>query len=52
MTGQAILTIANELAAGTGKGDDTRMLEGREAMFGAINILLCHAAVFIGVIKP
>lgn len=51
-TGQAILAVTNDLAAGTGADGDLRMLEGREAMFGAINILLCVAAVFIGVIKP
>ena len=51
-TGQAILTIADGLAAGTGADAGLPVLEGREAMFGAINILLCLAAVFVGVIKP
>lgn len=51
-TGQAILTIADGLAAGTGTNAGLQILEGREAMFGAINILLCLTAVFVGVIKP
>lgn len=51
-TGQAILGVANDLAAGTGNGSELSILQGREAMFGAINILLCLAAIFIGVIKP
>ena len=51
-TGQAILTVADGLAAGTGTNAGLHILEGREAMFGAINILLCLTAVFVGVIKP
>lgn len=51
-TGQVILGVANNLAAGTGNSGKLSILQGREAMFGAINILLCLAATFIGVIKP
>ncbi len=53
-TGQAILAIIDGLAKGTGTGTGAglRILEEREAMFGAINILLCLTAVFVGVIKP
>ena len=49
---QAILGIANDLAAGTGSDSELRLLEGREAIFGAINILLCILATVVGVIKP
>ena len=51
-TGQAILGAAIELAAGSGNDSELTTLLGREAMFGAINILLCISAVFFGVLKP
>ncbi|MCP4933582.1 MAG: DUF2269 family protein [bacterium] len=51
-TGQAILGTANELATGSGNASKFANLRGREAMFGAINILLCIVAIFIGVLKP
>ena len=50
--GQAILSAATDLSAGNGNNNTFLMLQGREAMFGAINIALCIAAIFIGVIKP
>ena len=50
--GQSILGITSGLAAGTGTDEGLAAFEAREAMFGAINILLCLTAVFIGVIKP
>lgn len=51
-TGHVILAAANELAAGAGKTADMLIAEKREAVFGAINILLCLTAVFTGVVKP
>jgi len=51
-TGQAILSISSDLAAGSGSNSELSVLQEREAMFGAANILLCLVAVFVGVIKP
>lgn len=48
--GQAMLGAASGGAINSVA--EIQVLEGREAMFGVINILLCLAAVFIGVLKP
>ena len=51
--GQSILEIVNSLAAGKDVPTDAlSALEGREALFGAVNIILGFIAVFIGVIRP
>lgn len=47
--GQMILQATSGLAD---SGADLAALDRREAIFGAINILLCLVAVFVGVIKP
>jgi len=51
-TGQDVLGVTRDLAAGAQSDGVLQALEGREAMFGAINILLCLLAILVGVIKP
>lgn len=48
-TGQAILSATAVQSKGALELVD---LQGREALFGAVNIVLCIAAIFVGVIKP
>ncbi|MCP5091659.1 MAG: hypothetical protein GY949_12120, partial [Gammaproteobacteria bacterium] len=43
---------ATEAAAGIRPLDQLLALEAREAAFGAVNMFLCFAALFIAVIKP
>ncbi len=50
--GQEILKATAELAAGNAKLGDLIAPEGREAVFGAINIVLCIAAVLVAVFRP
>lgn len=51
-TGQAILTLAADLVEGTGNVAALPALQGRETIFGAINILLAVTALFVAVLRP
>lgn len=50
--GQALSLAAADVAAGTRPMDQLLALKGRESAFGAANVLLSLAAVFVAVIKP
>jgi hypothetical protein len=50
--GQDRLETASQVAAGAQPMDQLHALEGREAAFGAPNVLLCIAAMFVAVTKP
>lgn len=50
--GQDRLELASQVAAGAQLIDQLHAFEGRAAAFGAANVLLCFAAVFVAVIKP
>lgn len=50
--GQDLLELASQVATGVQPTDQLHALEGREAAFGAANVLLCLAAMFVAVIKP
>lgn len=50
--GQEMLVATQALAAGTGSIELIHELEIKEAIFGAINIILCVLLVLIAVIKP
>ncbi len=50
--GQDALQVATQVATSEGPIDRLRALEAREAIFGAANLLLCLAALFLAVIKP
>ena len=50
--GQELLGLATEAAAGTGPLERIHRLEGREAAFGAANVLFCLAALMLAAIKP
>jgi hypothetical protein len=51
-TGQELLETASHVVSGALPMEQLHAIEGREAAFGAANLLLCLAAVFVGVIKP
>ncbi len=51
-TGQELLQAASQAATGTPSPERLHAIEGREATFGAVNVLLCLAMVFIAVVKP
>ena len=51
-TGQDLLQAASQVAAGDLSMDQLHAIEGREAAFGAVNVLLCLAMVVIAVVKP
>lgn len=50
--GQEMLTATQSLADGAGSIEHIHELEAKEALFGAINIILCVLLVLIAVIKP
>ena len=51
-TGQETLEIASQVATGALPMVQLHVVEGREAAFGAVNVLLCLTMVFIAVVKP
>lgn len=51
-TGQALLETALRVAAGDWPMARLQALEGREAAFGAANLLLSLLALFVAVLKP
>ena len=51
-TGQELLQVASQVATGALPMEQLHAIEGREAVFGAANMLLCLIMVFIAVIKP
>lgn len=51
-TGQEALDAASRFAAGAGSLEQLHALKGREAGFGAVNLLLALAAVFLAVLRP
>lgn len=50
--GNALLGMAEGAVSGTAPADGQAMLQGREAMFGATNVVLSLVILFLGVIKP
>lgn len=50
--GGSLLAIAEGLVSGTGTNDGRAVLQGREAMFGAANVVLSLVVLFLGVLKP
>ena len=50
--GQELLAAASQVAAGALALDRLAPLEGREAAFGAANLLLSLMALFVAVIRP
>lgn len=50
--GQELLAVAAQVAAGTHPIERLHALGTREAALGAVNVLLCLAALLIAVIKP
>lgn len=50
--GQELLDSAAQVVAGSQTTEHIQLLEGREAAFGAVNVLLCFAALFIAAIGP
>ena len=50
--GATLLALAAEVADGRQAADTMQALAGRESMFGAANLLMALASVFIGVLKP
>jgi uncharacterized membrane protein YqhA len=51
-TGQELLETASQVATGAPPMEQLHAIEGREAAFGAANLLLCLIMVFIAVAKP
>ncbi len=51
-TGQELLEVASQVATGALPMVQLHVVEGREAAFGAVNVLLCLTMVFIAVVKP
>lgn len=51
-TGQEMLEAASQVATGTLPMERLHAIGGREAAFGAANVLLCLVMVFIAVVKP
>lgn len=51
-TGQELLETASQAAMGALPMEQLHVIEGREAAFGAANLLLCLIMVFIAVVKP
>ena len=51
-TGRELLETASQVATGALPIDLLHAIEGREAAFGAVNVLLCLVTVLIAVVKP
>lgn len=51
-TGQELLDTASQVAMGALPMEQLHAIGGREAAFGAANLLLCLTMVFIAVVKP
>ena len=50
--GATLLALAAEVADGRRAADAMQALAGRESMFGAANLLMALAAIFVAVMKP
>lgn len=50
--GQDMLAMAAQVVSGAASLDALHALGGREAAFGAVNIVLCLAAIMLAVLKP
>jgi len=51
-TGAELLAAATQAAAGLVPVETLAPLKGREAAFGAVNVLLCLLLLFLAVLKP
>ena len=50
--GRELVVVASYGAGGAWPPETFTALEGREAVFGAVNVVLCFVALFIAVLKP
>ena len=50
--GETLRALAAEVADGRRAADAMQALAGRESMFGAANLLMALAAIFVAVLKP
>ena len=50
--GQDMLGVAAQVVSGAASLDALHALGGREAAFGAVNVVLCLAAILLAVFKP
>jgi hypothetical protein len=50
--GGDLLDVASKIIQGSGSLEAFRALSGREGMFGALNVVLALATIFVAALKP